>query len=180
MAWDTTLVMLTRHLISDLTIGSETYDDYRIQEALVLAGILTSRVYEFDNDYTFDIETPSISPDPTVTATLDNDAMALFSLKAACILDVGRIQSNVDSIGVLVRDENTVVDTKNAMDAYDSIIKHGPCSMYDKILKKIESDKAMSVGKAVTSPGTHPNRIINYSASETARFFFDNYMRYRR
>lgn len=180
MAWTTTLVTLTRHLISDLTSGEERYSDNRIQEALVLAGILTSRVYEFDNDYTFDIETPSISPDPTVTAYLDNDAMALFSLKAACILDVGRYQDNADNLGVLVRDENTTVDTRDGYRGYDAILKNGPCAMYKETLAKIEADKAMSIGKAVTSPGTHPNRIINYSASETARFFFDNYSRYRR
>lgn len=180
MAWTTTLVTITRHLISDLSVSDERYDDNRIQEALVISGIFTSRVYEFDQDYTFDISVPSIAPDPTLTASLDNDAIALFTLKAACMLDTARYQDNLDNIGVLVRDENTIIDTRNNHRGYEQILEKGPCFSYQEILKKLESDKAMSVGKAVTTPGTHPDRTGYYSASESARFFFDSYLRHSR
>lgn len=177
MAWTTTLVTMVRHLVSDLSVGEERYEDSRIREALVMAGILTSRIYKFDNDYTFDISGPTISPDPTLTATLDNDAIALFTLRTACMLDVARLQDNADNIGVIVRDENTLIDTKSNDKGYQSILDNGPCSSYYQLLEKLESDKSMSVGKAVVTPGTHPDRVSYYSASETARFFFDNYLR---
>jgi hypothetical protein len=174
MAVNTALTTMVRHLISDLG-STERYADSRINTTIVMAGLYTSQIFEYANTYTFDLSTPDITPDPVDTDTLDNQAIALITLKAACMLDINRYQDNADCVGVVVRDEDSIVDTKEAFRGYLDIIKMGPCAAYEKMIKKLESDKSMGIGMAIVSPATHPDALYR-TGSHLGRSFFDQFL----
>lgn len=152
MAWENTLTTMVRHLIGDLST-TPTYDDPRIQQGIVVAGLIVAQEYSFATDYTFDIDAPEISPDPTLTAYLDKEAMALFTLKTACILNLNSYQGAVGN-GIKVRDGDSEVDTTGSFKGWKDIIDLGPCGAYKKLLDTLSQNKSMNVGKAVSTPAS--------------------------
>ena len=58
-----------------------------IKQVVVVAAMNVNREVSFTETYSVDIVNETISPDPTVESSLDNDFTALVALKAACILD---------------------------------------------------------------------------------------------
>lgn len=164
MAWNTTLVTMVRHLIGDLEITPK-YSDARIQMSIVVAGSLAAQDYSFDIDYTFDFDTPNISPDPT----LDKEAMALFSLKAACILNLNNYQTAVGT-AIKVRDGDSQIDTTGSFGGYRDILTLGPCASYTKLLNTLKQNNSMLAGRAVISPGTS-EEAISYGRNHIHNFF---------
>ena len=156
MAWDTTLVTMVRHLVNDLG-GNNEFDDDRLKNSIVVSGLLVSQEFKFSQSYTFDLDTPDISPDPTKTNTYDGEAIALLTLRSACMLDVGRYQNAVAN-GVRIRDGDSEVETTGAFRGYNDILNKGPCASYQNMVKRIQHDNSMKVGKAVMTPFTHEDR----------------------
>jgi hypothetical protein len=164
---------MTRHLIGDLS-DTPTYDDSRIQQAVVVAGLISAQEYPFDTEYTFDLDEIDISPDPTNTATLDRSAMALFTLKAACMLNMNSYQSAVGT-GIRVRDGDSEVDTTGSFKGYKDILEIGPCASYTKLLNKLSQNKSMNAGKAISTPAS--TDFSGFWGRESIADFFD-YLRY--
>lgn len=152
MSWQTTLTTMVRHIIGDMG-SAPTYDDTRIQQGIVVSALIVSQDLPLIQTYTFDIDNPSISPDPTLTATLDKEAMALFTLKTACMLNFSSYQAAVGT-GIKVRDGDSEVDTTGSFKGYADIVNLGPCLAYNKLMLKISQDRSMLTGKAVTSPAS--------------------------
>jgi hypothetical protein len=169
MAWETTLTLIVRHLIND--ISASAYTDSRIQQAISVAGLIVAQEFDFNTEYTFDISTPDISPDPTETSTLDTVAMALFSLKAACMLTVNSYQNAIGT-GIKVRDGDSEVDTTGSFKGYKDILEIGPCSSYQKLLKERTFRASMNRGKAIMSPFTHEDFMLTGHSSVSR--LFDN------
>lgn len=136
MSWQAPLTIMTRQLIGDTDPNNQTFDDSRIQDAIVTAAILVSQEYNnFDNNYLFDLENAGIVPDPTDPNNFDLDAVALFPLKAACILTMNNYQNFLkNGGGVKVRDGDSAVDTSAGFKGYKDIIQLGPCQSYSKLL----------------------------------------------
>lgn len=151
MAWDTTLVLITRNLINDKS-SAQAYSDERIMESILIGGLYATSDYPFSTDYTFDFDQIQLSPDPTVAATLDKIAMALFPLKAACILNTNSYQGSVGT-AIKIRDGDSSVDTTGSFAGYDSILKNGPCGSYATLVKQLYMrGSAGATGRAVTTP----------------------------
>ena len=158
MAWQTTLTLMVRHLISDLNdcIDDRMYTEDRVRQAIVIAGIYVEQEFTgLDNAYVFDVEIPSIAPDPVTQS--DTEAMALFSLKAACILDINKYQDTVTdgTGGLMVKDGDTQVDNREGFKGFKDIIELGPCKSYDKLLKQLSARESMNKGRGITGPFTH-------------------------
>lgn len=171
MAWQSYMTVVVRGLINDLT-EPYTYTDERIQQSIVIAGIVSSMQYVFDYDYTFDPETPDISPDPVESS--DTTAIALMSLKAACILDTNKYQGAVaNGLGVRVQDGDSQVDTSESVRGYSDIMKLGPCNAFNTILRSASISKSGRSGKVVATPMTHP---ALYPYASYASDFFNNYL----
>jgi hypothetical protein len=177
MAWNTTLVTIVRNLINDPPSDSQKYDDGRIQEAVVIGGLLSAQDFEYEVEYIFDIDTPEISPDPTLTATLDRVAMALFTLKAACILTMNDYQSATGS-GIRVRDGDSEVDTTGSFKGYKDIITLGPCGSYDKLINSLNLKSAFGKGKAIMTPVNERGFYGGGGIWSSARDFYDSFIGY--
>jgi hypothetical protein len=148
MAWQDSMIPMVRLLIAD-TSDVQRYDDDRIAQALVTAGLIVSQEIDLDADYVFDLTTPDIIPDPTVIN--DNAAIALFGLKAACLFSMNDYQKAVGA-GIRVRDGDSEVDTTGRFKGYSDIINIGPCASYTKLLQNLLVKNSMGVGGAVMSP----------------------------
>lgn len=180
MAWDTILTTFVRHLINDLEdVGDVEYDDARIQQSIVIAGVLSSQDYEFSTTYTFDIDDISISPDPTLTTTYDALAISLFTLKSACILETNRYQKALkEGQGVMIKDGDTQVDMRNQLTGYKDLLAVGPCVAYQNLLKDKEFKNSMNRGKAVMSPFVHDDSSHNHAFfGRNVASFFDSLLR---
>src|SRR5688572_18930057 len=150
MAWQDTLVTMVRYLINDTTDPFK-FEDSKIQDAILVSALLVRNEYPFKTSYTLDLTSQEILPDPTEPESYDPDAMALWTLKAACMLYTNLYQSAI-STGIKVRDGDSEVDTTGGLKGYADILKNGPCSAYKELLKTMLTTRGMNQGKAILSP----------------------------
>lgn len=156
--WNTYLSVIVRNLIGDMS-DSQVFDDSRLYSAICTGGLIAAQEYYFKNQYTFDLAGLTITPDPCDPNSLEPIAMALFSLKAACILTMNNYQGAVAG-GIKVRDGDSEVDTTSAFKGYRDIIELGPCGSYQKMVRESSMRASMLRGKAITSPITHDKFLI--------------------
>lgn len=174
MAWQDALVPMVRTLIGD-DIEPSKFADSRIAQAIVVAGLLVSKDYKLAQDYSFDFSVPDISPDPL--SINDTDAIALFGLKAACMLNLNSYQAAV-STGIRVRDGDSEVDTTGGFKGFSDIINLGPCAAYSRLLASLTNSRAMGVGRAVMSPfggSEAPWGVRGINGVWHIRSFYDSY-----
>lgn len=166
--WQSTLTTIVRTLINDL--DETEYTDDQIQKTLVIAGLQVDNSITLSQTYIFDFEDYDISPDPVVNATFDSLAIALFTLKAACILNMNRYQKAIkNGTGVKLIDDDISVDTTVNFRGYKDILELGPCKSYEKLLEEQKIKKSMKVGKAVMTPIAHEDFCRNLTS--VSRFF---------
>ena len=131
--WPTELVLVTRVLISDY-VQPYTYSDARIQEVLIIAGMLCQlEVDLLHSPYTFDVANLIMTPDPA-NASIGKDygACCLFSLKAACILQLSSFRDKARNAGIQVRSDRELIDTKGQLDGDKFLLnsEHDVCKSY--------------------------------------------------
>lgn len=153
MAWKDNLTLIVRHFIND-TEMPYNFDDARIQQAIVIGGLMSSREYDYQQEYIFDIIDLTISPDPTSSETYDAVAIALFTLKASCIISTNQHQNAVKT-GLRIRDGDSEIDTTSGLRGYSDLLKIGPCAMYKEMLEKLKNNRIGTMGSAIVSPGTN-------------------------
>jgi len=114
MSWQNELVRITRFLIDDIS-EPYTYDDSRLEETILVCAQLMKHELTFDNDYTIDVDTLTLSPDPT-EGTKDNGFINLACMKTACI--ILRAEVKTESLkNVVVKDGPSSIDMGGRYDA---------------------------------------------------------------
>lgn len=84
MAWENEMTIIVRYLVNDP--NSSSYTDLHIQQLiLVAAQLVQHNELQFDKTYTIDVDSLSLSPDPT-SGTRDNGFINLISLKSAAMI----------------------------------------------------------------------------------------------
>jgi hypothetical protein len=129
-----------------------THSDDYIEQVLVTAGILVDAEITLGETYTYDITGPTISPDPVTEE--DYLAIALFPLKAACILLQGDYRTAIAQ-GIKVRDGDSAIDTSVSFRGWSDILTLGPCKSYNNLVWKLQSTGATGagvIGGAVVGP----------------------------
>lgn len=174
--WQETLVQMVRTLIGDFS-DTPRYENSRIEQAILTAALIVNQQYSFDVEYILDFSGVSITPDPTEPDSMDNAAVALIALKAACLLSLNDYQKAVGA-GIRVRDGDSEVDTTGRFKGYSDIINIGPCASYEKLLRDLSTKRGMNTGGAVLSPygwggATWGNR--DHNGTWHIRSFFDNW-----
>ena len=151
MAWYNELVLILRHLIDDLDSSSETYDDDRLEEVLIVAAQLMTTQVDFDNSYTIDVDLHSISPDPTSAGNKDDDFINLTCIKAACIILTGEAKS-LAAQSYTIKDGPSSISVKGAYDATKNLLDQ--MKLY--LALAIQHYKAGNsvAGKAILTPYT--------------------------
>ena len=159
MAWDTELVEMVRVLISDLDT-TETFADLRLQQTIATAAVLVAQEVDLGQTYTITVSpSGTLTPDPTVAATRDNVAVALFPLKAACIIDTNKLQ-DATCTAIRVRDGDSEIDLRSSFKGYKDILEFGPCKTYEVLKANINANRAF-VGEAILGPFRSAEFAIN-------------------
>jgi len=170
MSWDTDLTLMTRVLISDISLP-QTYTDEYIQRVLIVAGIIVDGEVPFNYEYSYDISNLIISPDPIINE--DTIFQALVPLKAACILTQGEFKQSLGQ-GIKVRDGDSAIDTSVSFRGYRDILELGPCASYEKLKWSIIASGRIgaTTGKAVLGP----YRISGGNVLSTISWYYDQFM----
>ena len=150
--WDKTMVTLLRVLIDDLDPADYTYDDCRLQQVLVVgAQYVNQEIDSFANTYTVDVNSPDISPDPTVTESRDDAFTNLTVLKAACIVDQSLFRTRAMAAGIRARCGPAILETRNHLVGFSELLDKGPCAAYEKLKLEYQMGNAQAC-RAILSP----------------------------
>ena len=124
MAWTTTLVTSLRVIIGDM--DSTSFTDARLQTILVVGASYVNAEINWAVTYTITIDTPAISPDPTLAANLNEDFSNLTVLKAACLLNFGELRTAAIKAGIEARCGPAILKTGKHSDGFNQHISVGP------------------------------------------------------
>lgn len=167
MAWTIEIPLITRVWINDLD-ANPTYSDARIKQVVVVAAMNVNREVSFTDTYEVDVVSETISPDPTLDASLDNDFTALVALKAACILDQSTYRTKAVNEGIKTSLASATLHTAGNLKGYKDLLDIGPCGMYEKLRQEFEIGNPNMV-QAVLSPFVgnkfDPSNLSSYYGS---------------
>ena len=65
MSWQNEMTLIVRHLINDLDSSDYTFTDTRLEEAVLVSAQLASLEIDFENTYTIDVDSSSLTTDTT-------------------------------------------------------------------------------------------------------------------
>ena len=151
MAWQTTMRTLLRVIIND--IDGESFTDARLETILINSAYLVYAEIDFSTIYAIDISAETLSPDPTLDASKDDNFTYLTVLKAACIIDQGLYRTNMALSGLTAKLGPAVLQTSGHITAYKDLINidAGPCSLYEIGRREMMFGQG-NVCKAILSP----------------------------
>jgi len=150
MAWQEELGTMLRVLLDDCD-DEQTYSDSRLEQLLVLAARYVQQEVSFSTTYTISMTSVTISPDPTVTATLD-DAFSNFTvLKAACLMDWNTFRQKALVAGVKARCGPAILETTEHMRGFKDLVTEGPCKAYNTLKDEYQFGNIENI-RAVLSP----------------------------
>jgi len=86
MAWQNEMTLIVRHLVNDLDSSEYTFIDSRLEEAVLVSAQLASVEIDFENTYTIDADSLTLSPDPTDSSNKDDSFINLVCLRTARML----------------------------------------------------------------------------------------------
>ena len=150
MSWQNEMVRIVRYLINDLDCDSPTYSDSRLEETILIAGQLTLDEVNYEKDYTIDVDTLVLTPDPTASPK-DNFFINIVSTKTACLILQGETKV-ATACGYVIKDGPSTIDMSNyvkgVMDLYKEM-----SNRYENIKLQYLAGNA-SAGQAVLGPYT--------------------------
>lgn len=149
--WQTEIVRILRNLIGDLT--GDLYTDERLVELVVVSAMFVNKEVSLTTEYTINVTTLSICPDPSSDSVRDESFINLVSLKAACILDQCYARQ-ASRQGVAVRDSIGIsIDNRGSLSAALALLKDlGYCRAYENTKLEYELDRMSEAGRAILSP----------------------------
>lgn len=156
--WEAELVLITRILSGDYN-QPYLYSDDRIREIIILAGMLTQLEVDLLHSYTFDVANCAMSPDPCDPSNgKDYGAASLFTLKAACIIQLANLKDKAKNAGISVKSDREAIDTRNSLDGDKFLINspHDCCQQFQDAVWKYKSGNYQA-GYALLSPFSSPN-----------------------
>ena len=68
MTWQNEMTLIVRHLIHDLDSSNYTFVDDRLEESILVSAQLVLHEIDFEKTYTVDVDSSTLSPDPTLAA----------------------------------------------------------------------------------------------------------------
>lgn len=151
MAWNTQCLEMVRSLIGDTDCTPEYSDDRLTRLLVVTAYSLVSEI-DFDRTYTINVNTQSISPDPSLLDTPDNNFITLLVLKASHNLMLG--ESRKYGLGsVKIVDGPSTIDTSARVKSIKDFASELEMKFY-KAKYLYQSGKNV---RFVTGPSTNDN-----------------------
>ena len=147
MPWQNEMKVIVRHLVNDLDSSDYTFTDSRLEEAVLVSAQLASLEIDFDNTYAFDVDSVSLSPDPT-SGNKDDSFINLVCLKTAQMLLGSELKTHSLN-AISLKDGPSALDLRG--------IVSGLKILFDDINKKYEEATTQYklngvVGQAILGP----------------------------
>lgn len=153
MAWDSVMLNMLRVFINDFDPTEYLYTDSRLKQILVVSAHYVNQEINLSETYSINIISPNITPDPTETATQDDDFVNFVVLKSACLIDTSTFRQKALLAGLNAKCGPAQLDTSGHLDGFKILLEEGPCKAYE--LLKHEYNFGYSGGgiiKAIMSP----------------------------
>ena len=147
MPWQNEMKVIVRHLVNDLDSSDYTFTDSRLEEAVIVSAQLASLEIDFDNTYAIDVDSVSLSPDPT-SGNKDDSFINLVCLKTAQMLLGSELKTHSLN-AISLKDGPSALDLRG--------IVSGLKILFDDINKKYEEATTQYklngvVGQAILGP----------------------------
>ena len=170
MSWQGQMSTVVRHLISDVDSSSYTFSANRIETTILVAAQLLTMNVDFDNTYTINVESCSLSPDPTDTDTKDNPFIALASLRAACIIVGSEIRKESGN-AISIKDGPSAIDLRGVTSTLTVLYKD-LCEKYEHALLEYRAGNSV-VGQSILGPYSTGSDMVgrNYSDHRSGGYF---------
>lgn len=149
MSWQGQMSTIVRHIIDDLDPINYKYSDHRVETAILVSAQLTTMNVDFANSYTINVESCTLSPDPTDSDTRDNPFINLVSLRSACIIIGGEIRSESGN-AISIKDGPSAIDLRGVSATLTALYKD-LCEKYDHLLLEYRAGNAVA-GHAIIGP----------------------------
>ena len=129
MSWQIEIPLIVRTLISDLA-DTPTSSDDRLQQTIVVAASYVQREMNFDTEYDIDLVNLTITPDPAVASTRDEDFIGFSALRAGCFLDQSTFRDKAKPEGIKPSLRSPKLDVSGSLSDYKTILDQDPMLTY--------------------------------------------------
>lgn len=148
--WEVEIPVIVRTLINDMG-PNPSYSDDRINQAATVAATYVQQEVNLATTYTIDVVEITISPDPSVTATRDNDFLSFLALRTACLLDQSTFRTKAALEGIKTNLGPANLAVGGHLAGYKTILDQGPCALYQQLTLDYNIGNASAV-QAILSP----------------------------
>jgi|TARA_R110000744_G_scaffold45950_1_gene101856 hypothetical protein len=157
MPWQNEMTIIVRHLVNDLDSTNYTFSDDRLEESILVSSQLSILEIDFEQTYTIEVDTSSLSPDPTNSSNKDDSFINLVSLKTAQML-IGSELKTHSLQAVAMRDGPSSIDLRG--------IVAGLKILFDDINRRYEEAVTQYklngvVGQAILGPYSPGSNAIS-------------------
>lgn len=155
---------MVRHLISDVDSTNYKYSTSRLETSILVAAQLLTTETDLSQTYTINVESCSLSPDPTDADTKDDDFIALVSLKCACIILGGEVRAESGN-AISIKDGPSAIDLRGVSSTLTNLYKD-LCQKYEQMLIDYRAGSSLA-GHAILGPYSPGSDFVKRSYSDT-------------
>lgn len=121
MAWGEQLPIMVRYMIGDVE-DPYTYNDQRLQMSILIAAKYVDNELNFSQAFEIDIIGMTISPDPTVSPTID-DWFSNLSVLRACLMITTAEMKAMTANALYFKEGSTTVDMREQLKYKQEMLK---------------------------------------------------------
>ena len=148
MSWTVEIPLMIRVLIDDLS-NTPTYSDERLLQLISVAARYVLLDIQLSVDYSIDITSPQITPDPVVSQ--DTLFVGLVCLKACCLIDQSSLRTKAALEGITASLGGARLSARGTLAGIQMILKNGPCATYSELTEHWDTAQA-TYCTAILSP----------------------------
>ena len=163
MSWQGQISTMVRHLISDVDPSNYKYSARRLETTILVAAQLLTTETDLAYSYDINVEQCDLNPDPTDSASKDDDFIALVSLKTACIILGGEVKAESGN-AISIKDGPSAIDLRGVTGTL-SILYKDLCQKFDQLLLDYKAGNSLS-GHAILGPYSPGSDFVRRSYSD--------------
>lgn len=168
MHWQEHTNLMVRHLINDLDFNNYKYSDDRINSTVAVAAQLVVLELDFKNEYTVDVISQDIEPDPLPDSAFIN----LVVLKSAMIIVGGEVKTE-SANAISIKDGPSAIDLRGVSSTLFSLYRD-LSEKYDALAQNYGYSGV--AGKAILGPYSPGSDYVTRTNNDYN--FRGNYFRY--
>ena len=150
MSWQNTIPIMVRYLINDVDSASYKYSDSRIEKTVLICAQLVNADTTFDNNYNININSDSLSPDPTLSDPIDYFFINLVALRSACFILGSEIKTEAGN-AISIKDGPSAIDMRGVAATLHTLYQDY-CKQYSDLLYDYDEGKTNNAGQAILGP----------------------------